>query len=75
MADQLQRHAARLRHRAARHADGRRRSRLRARRDGHLLALDVGTGRILWQKDFVNDFNASVPTWGMTGAPLVDGDR
>ena len=42
---------------------------------GNLLALDVATGRILWQKDFVKDFNASVPTWGMTSAPLVDGDR
>ena len=42
---------------------------------GNLLALDVATGRILWQKDYVKDFNASVPTWGMTGAPLVDGDR
>ena len=41
---------------------------------GNLLALDVATGRILWQKDYVKDFNASVPTWGMSGAPLVDGD-
>ena len=42
---------------------------------GNLLALDVSTGRILWQKDYVKDFNVSVPTWGMSGAPLVDGDR
>ena len=42
---------------------------------GNLLALDVKTGRVLWQKDYVKDFNASVPTWGMAGAPLVDGDR
>ena len=42
---------------------------------GHLLALDVSTGRVLWQKDYVKDFNASVPSWGMSGAPLVDGDR
>ena len=42
---------------------------------GNLLALDVGTGRILWQKDYVKDFNVSVPTWGMSGAPLVDGER
>ena len=33
------------------------------------------TGRVLWEKDYVKDFNASVPTWGMAGAPLVDGDR
>jgi outer membrane protein assembly factor BamB len=42
---------------------------------GNLLALDVSTGRVLWQKDYVKDFNVSVPTWGMSGAPLVDGDR
>jgi len=41
---------------------------------GNLLALDAATGRILWQKDYVKDFNTSVPTWGMSGAPLVDGD-
>jgi outer membrane protein assembly factor BamB len=42
---------------------------------GNLLAIDVATGRVIWQKDYVKDFNASVPTWGMAGAPLVDGDR
>ena len=42
---------------------------------GNLLALDVGDGRVLWQKNFVKDFDASVPSWGMTSAPLVDGDR
>jgi outer membrane protein assembly factor BamB len=42
---------------------------------GHLLALDVSTGRILWQKNFVTDYNASIPSWGSAGAPLVDGDR
>ena len=42
---------------------------------GHLLALDVKDGSILWQKDYAKDFNTAVPSWGMTGAPLVDGDR
>jgi outer membrane protein assembly factor BamB len=42
---------------------------------GNLLALDVATGRVIWEKDYVKDFSASVPTWGMSGAPLVDGDR
>jgi outer membrane protein assembly factor BamB len=42
---------------------------------GNLLALDVSDGRVLWQKDFVKDFNASVPSWGMAAAPLVDGER
>ena len=42
---------------------------------GRLLALDAATGQILWQKDFVRDFDASVPSWGMSSAPLVDGER
>ena len=42
---------------------------------GHLLALDVKDGTVLWQKDFVDDYDASMPSWGMSGAPLVDGDR
>jgi outer membrane protein assembly factor BamB len=41
---------------------------------GNLLALDVATGRIRWQKNFVKDFNTQVPAWGMSGAPLVHGD-
>ena len=42
---------------------------------GNLLALDVETGAMRWQKDFVADFDTAVPAWGMTGAPLVDGPR
>ncbi len=42
---------------------------------GHLLALAVEDGRLLWEKDFPRDFNTAVPSWGMSGAPLVDGDR
>ena len=32
---------------------------------GELLALDVQTGRVLWQKDYVKDYDAAVPSWGM----------
>jgi outer membrane protein assembly factor BamB len=42
---------------------------------GNLLALDVATGRILWQKDYAKDFNTSIPSWGIASAPIVDGDR
>ena len=42
---------------------------------GNLFALDASTGRVVWQRDFVKDFNASIPSWGITNAPLVDGDR
>src|SRR5262245_38946749 len=40
---------------------------------GRLLAIESATGKVVWQKDFVRDFAASVPSWGMTAAPLVDG--
>ena len=42
---------------------------------GNLLALDVEDGRVVWQKNFVDDFNATIPSWGATAAPLVDGER
>jgi len=42
---------------------------------GKLLCLDVGTGRILWQRDYRQDFQTEVPVWGMTGAPLIDGGK
>jgi len=42
---------------------------------GNLLALDVETGSVRWQTDFAREFDTAVPSWGMAGAPLIDGDR
>ena len=42
---------------------------------GRLVCLDVGTGEALWEKDYIEDYDTFVPTWGVTSAPLVDGDR
>lgn len=42
---------------------------------GDLWALDVTDGRVLWRRDYVRDFDAAVPSWGVSGAPLVDGGR
>ena len=42
---------------------------------GNLFALDVESGSVRWEKDFTQDFNTAVPSWGMSGAPLVDGDK
>lgn len=41
---------------------------------GQLIALDAAKGTVVWQKDYVKDFNASIPSWGTAGAPLVDDD-
>ena len=42
---------------------------------GRLFCLDVATGAVRWQKDFVEEYDTSVPTWGITSAPLVGGNR
>ncbi|MDX1984512.1 MAG: PQQ-binding-like beta-propeller repeat protein [Bryobacteraceae bacterium] len=42
---------------------------------GMLACLNVRTGEVIWQRDFVKDFATNLPGWGLTGAPLVDGPR
>jgi outer membrane protein assembly factor BamB len=42
--------------------------------EGNLWCLDVATGRVLWSKDFVKDYQAKTPFWGVSAHPLVDGD-
>ena len=42
---------------------------------GKLFCFDVETGAVRWQKDFIEDYDTSVPVYGIASAPLVDGDR
>jgi outer membrane protein assembly factor BamB len=42
---------------------------------GDMYCFDASDGRILWQKNFEQDFDTTIPTWGMAAAPIVDGDR
>ena len=42
---------------------------------GRLFCFDVETGAIRWQKDYIEDYDTSVPVYGIASAPLVDGDR
>ena len=42
---------------------------------GRLFCLDVATGEPLWDTDYVEDYDTSIPPWGATSAPLVDRDR
>ncbi len=44
-------------------------------RAGVLACLNAADGKIVWQKDYVKEYGTELPTWGMTGAPLVDGPR
>lgn len=42
---------------------------------GDLACLETATGKVRWQKSFVGDFGGSVPRWGSSESPLVDGNR
>ena len=42
---------------------------------GDLYCLDVETGDVLWEKHYIADYDSFIPTWGVTSAPIVDGDR
>ena len=42
---------------------------------GALLCLSVETGEIIWQKDFIKDYDSQIPTFGITSAPIVEGDH
>ncbi|MBM3734499.1 MAG: polyvinylalcohol dehydrogenase [Acidobacteria bacterium] len=42
---------------------------------GNLASLDAATGKKLWQVDVTKEFGGSVPHWGYSESPLIDGDR
>ncbi len=41
---------------------------------GILNALDAGDGSLRWTRNAATDTEASLPTWGVSGSPLVFGD-
>ncbi len=41
---------------------------------GDLHCVEIATGRILWKRNFIQDFGAQAPTWGYSVPPLlIDG--
>ena len=42
---------------------------------GMLRCLNTETGDLIWHKDYIEDYDTSVSTWGIASSPLVDGDR
>ena len=42
---------------------------------GRLFCLDVETGDVIWAKDYIEEYDTSIPTWGIASSPLVDGDK
>jgi outer membrane protein assembly factor BamB len=41
---------------------------------GHLFCLDAAKGEVLWKKDLAKEYNARIPRYGASAAPLVEGD-
>lgn len=41
---------------------------------GNIYCLKLATGEVVWTRDALKDYTASVPTWGLSGSPLVDGN-
>jgi outer membrane protein assembly factor BamB len=42
---------------------------------GMILCLETATGAVVWQVDTVSEYGTTVPVYGVSSAPLVDGDR
>jgi outer membrane protein assembly factor BamB len=42
---------------------------------GNMFCFDADSGAILWQKNFVDDYDTRIPTWGMVASPLVDDNQ
>ena len=42
--------------------------------EGKLYALDAGDGTKLWAHNFVEEFGSSIPTWGFSSSPLIEGN-
>ena len=41
---------------------------------GELLALEVGMGKTIWQRNLRREFRSKRPHWGFTSSPLIEGN-
>ena len=41
---------------------------------GHLFGFNVADGSVLWKKDSIAEYGSQIPVWGLSGAPLVEGE-
>ena len=41
---------------------------------GQLVCLDRASGKLLWRRDLLEEFNGKPPSFGMSAAPLLAGD-
>jgi outer membrane protein assembly factor BamB len=43
--------------------------------NGDLVCLEAATGKERWHKNLIGDFGGTIPRWGYSESPLVDGDK
>ena len=43
--------------------------------DGVLACLDAATGKAVWTQNILQTYRGSIPPWGISESPLIDGDR
>lgn len=41
---------------------------------GHLVCLDAVKGKVIWQKDLASEYQADIPRYGASAAPIIDDD-
>lgn len=42
---------------------------------GDLCCLKVADGNVIWKRNFLKEYGATLPVWGFAAHPLVDGDK
>ena len=42
---------------------------------GNLFCLDAAKGSVIWSKNYVDDYGTEINGWGMSSAPLIDGQK
>ena len=43
--------------------------------EGHFYCFDSQNGKVIWSRDFKEDYDLVIPEWGTAAHPLVDGDN
>src|SRR6266436_585833 len=43
--------------------------------NGDLVCLETASGKERWHKNLISDFGGTIPRWGYSESPLLDGDK
>jgi len=43
--------------------------------DGVVVSLDLATGKTIWSQNVAQKYGGSIPSWGFSESPLIDGPR